>query len=161
MRIRIQGFECDQKLKSAAEKTISFSDKKCNLPGYLPFGPSYRRSLRPTKDKIQHFHTKNFFTIVGSFPDPNVFGPPGSGSISQMYWPGSRSGFYNQANIIRKTLIPTVLWLLLDFLSLKNDVNVPSKSNKQKNFFNSFFAGVLKVNNEKSRIRIQIQIRIH
>jgi hypothetical protein len=99
---------------------------------------------------------------VGSFPDPNVFGPPGSGSISQMYWPGSRSGsFYHQANIIRKTLIPTVLWLLLDFLSLKNDVNVPSKSNKQKNFFNSFFAGVLKVNNEKSRIRIQIQIRIH
>ncbi len=35
---------------------------------------------------------------------------------------------------IRKTLIPTVLRLLLDFLSLKNDVNVPSKSNKQKNF---------------------------
>jgi hypothetical protein len=31
--------------------------------------------------------------------------------------------------------IPTVLWLLLDFLSLKNDVNVPSKSNKQKFFF--------------------------
>ncbi len=29
----------------------------------------------------------------------------------------------------------TVLWLLLDFVSLKNDVNVPSKSNKQKNLF--------------------------
>jgi hypothetical protein len=28
-------------------------------------------------------------------------------------------------------LIPTVL--LLDFLSLKNDVNVPSKRNKEKN----------------------------
>jgi hypothetical protein len=28
-------------------------------------------------------------------------------------------------------LIPTVLSLLYDFLSLKNDVNVPSKSNKQ------------------------------
>ncbi len=36
------------------------------------------------------------------------------------------------------------LWLLLDFLSLKNDVNVSSKSNKQKN-----------VNDENSRIRIQ------
>ncbi len=31
--------------------------------------------------------------------------------------------------------MPTVLWLLLDFLSLKNVVNVPSKSNKQKTFF--------------------------
>jgi hypothetical protein len=40
--------------------------------------------------------------------DPHVFGPPGPGS------------FYQQANIVRKTFIPTVLWLLLDFLSLKN-----------------------------------------
>ena len=53
-------------------------------------------------------------------PDPHVFGPPGSGS------------FYHQAKIARKTLIPIVLWLLLDF---EKDVNVPSKSNKQKNFF--------------------------
>jgi hypothetical protein len=37
--------------------------------------------------------------------------------------------------IERKTLIPTVLGLLFDILSLKNDVNVPSKSIKQKNFF--------------------------
>ncbi len=65
-------------------------------------------------------------------PDPHVFGPPGSGSISQRYGSGSGS-FYQQAKIIRKTLIPTVLWLLLDFLSLKNDGNVPSKSNKQQN----------------------------
>ena len=41
----------------------------------------------------------------------------------------------------------------IDILSLKNDVNVPSKSNKQKNFFlNLFFVGVLKVNDENSRI---------
>jgi hypothetical protein len=56
-------------------------------------------------------------------PNPHIFEPPGSGS------------FYQQAEMVIKTLIPTVLWLLLDFLSLKNDVNVPSKSNKQKNFF--------------------------
>jgi hypothetical protein len=31
--------------------------------------------------------------------------------------------FYHQAKIATKTLIPTILWLLLDFLSLKNDVN--------------------------------------
>ncbi len=53
----------------------------------------------------------------------------GSGSISQRY--GSRS-FYHQVKILRKTLIPTVLRLLYDFLSLKNDVNVPSKRNEQK-----------------------------
>jgi hypothetical protein len=59
-------------------------------------------------------------------PDPHVFGPPGSGSrfTSQRYGSGSGS-FYHQAKIVRKTLIPTVLLLLLDFLSLKNDVNVP------------------------------------
>ncbi len=47
-----------------------------------------------------------------------------------MYGSGS---FYHQTKIVRKTLIPTVLWLLYDFLSFKNDVNVASKSNKQKN----------------------------
>jgi hypothetical protein len=56
-----------------------------------------------------------------------------SGSISQRYGSGSGS-FYHQAKIVSKTLIPTVLRLLFDFLSLKNDVNVPSKRNKQKNF---------------------------
>jgi hypothetical protein len=50
--------------------------------------------------------------------DPYVFGPPGSGSGS----------FYQQAKIVRKSLIPTVLRLLNDFLSKKNVVNVPSKS---------------------------------
>jgi hypothetical protein len=66
-------------------------------------------------------------------PDPNVFGPPGSGSgsISQRHGSGS---FYHQAKIGRKTLIPTVLLLLFDFLSLKNDVNVHLKSNMKKNF---------------------------
>jgi hypothetical protein len=72
--------------------------------------------------------------------DPYVFGPPGSGSISQSYGSGSgyRSGsFYYQAKIVRKALIPTVLRLLYALLSQKNDVNVPSKStgNKQKKLF--------------------------
>ncbi len=50
------------------------------------------------------------------------FGPPGSGSgsISQRYGSGSGSGsFYHQAKIVRKTLIPTALWPLFYFLSLK------------------------------------------
>jgi hypothetical protein len=41
-------------------------------------------------------------------PDPYVFGPPGSGSISQSYGSGLGS-FYHQAKIERKTLVPTVL----------------------------------------------------
>ncbi len=56
-----------------------------------------------------------------------VFGPPGSGSgsIRQKYGSGS---FYRQPKIVRKTMIPTALWILFDFLSLTNDVNLPSKS---------------------------------
>ncbi len=38
----------------------------------------------------------------------------------------------HQAKIVRKTLIFNVLCHLYDFLSLKNDVNVPSKSNSKK-----------------------------
>jgi hypothetical protein len=49
--------------------------------------------------------------------------------------------FHHQAKIVRKTLIPTVLLLVCDFLSLKNDVNVPSK----KQCKTTFFVGVLKI----------------
>jgi hypothetical protein len=41
---------------------------------------------------------------------------------------------------------------------LKSDVKVPSKSNKQKNFEKKSFFGVLKVNDENSRIRIRIHM---
>ncbi len=43
-----------------------------------------------------------------SDPDPHVFGPPGSGFISQRYGSGYKS-FYHYANVVRKTLIPTIL----------------------------------------------------
>ncbi len=45
-------------------------------------------------------------------PDPHVFGPlrSGSGSTSQRYGSGSGAGpFYHHANIVRKTLFPTIL----------------------------------------------------
>ncbi len=45
-------------------------------------------------------------------PDPHVFGPPGSGSTSQRYGSGS---FYHHVKIVRKTLIPTILWLFFTF----------------------------------------------
>jgi hypothetical protein len=38
-------------------------------------------------------------------PDPHVFGPPGSGSRS----------FCHHAKTVRKTLIPSILWLFLNF----------------------------------------------
>jgi hypothetical protein len=43
----------------------------------------------------------------------------------------------HQAKMVSTTLIPTVLRLLYDFLSSKNDVNVPSKSIKPKKIFSS------------------------
>ncbi len=86
------------------------------------------------------------------------FGPPGSGSISTRYGSGSGS-FYHQARIVRKILIPTVLWHFYDFLSLKNDVNVDSKSNKPKNWENFFLVAILKVTDENSRIGSRIRIR--
>ncbi len=45
-------------------------------------------------------------------PDPHVFWPPGSGSISQRYGSGS---FHHHAKIVRKTLITSVLWPFLTF----------------------------------------------
>ncbi len=72
-------------------------------------------------------------SVADPDPDPHVFGPHGSGYISQRYGSGSDSGsgsFYHHAKIVRKTLIPTILWLFFDFLSVKNDVNLPLKNNK-------------------------------
>ncbi len=65
----------------------------------------------------------------------------GAGSYAVCFWAPpdpdpllrGRYGFFcHQAKIVRKTLIPTV-GFLYDFLSLKNDVNVASKSKKKKN----------------------------
>ncbi len=75
--------------------------------------------------------------VTVSVPDPNpedpyVYGLPGSRSISIIYLYGSGSGSFNQqAKKLRKPLIFTVLWLLYDFLFLKNDVKT-FKKNKQK-----------------------------
>ncbi len=54
--------------------------------------------------------------------------------------------FYHQAKIVRKTLIPSVLWHLYDFLSLKNDVNVASKQYHVKPMH-----GVLGLNRKKTK----------
>jgi hypothetical protein len=52
-----------------------------------------------------------------------------------LYGSGSESGsFHQQAKKVRKNLTYTTLWLFFDYLSLKTDVNVPSKSKMQKHF---------------------------
>ncbi len=63
--------------------------------------------------------------------DPYDFGNPGagSGSVSQMY--GSWS-FYHQAKIVGKTWILLFWDFFMEFYIWKNDVNLPSYSNKQK-----------------------------
>ncbi len=77
-----------------------------------------------------------------------------SGSGSTYFCASRIRIFLESSKNSKKTLIPTVLRLLLDFLSLKNDVNVPSKKNEL--FLHYFFVGVLKVNDENSMIRIRI-----
>ncbi len=78
-------------------------------------GPSVRGKTSGRKMMQRGFH----HTLTQCWGSGSVcFGTPGSGfgSISQRYGSGS---FYHQAKRVRKTMIPTVLLLLYDFLSLK------------------------------------------
>ncbi len=93
--------------------------------GYAPY---------PNPDPVGYVRTVYVYSIyVEGLYQWCGSGSGSVGSISQRYGSGSES-FDQQAKIVRKTLIPTALWLLFDFLSCKNYVNVPSKSNHQKNF---------------------------
>ncbi len=93
-----------------------------------PHPPGHRLLRHERIWPCQRYHSNsiNLTIVADPDPDPDVLG--------QMYESGSVS-FYHKAKIVKKTLIPTVLWLLFDLLSLNNDVNAPSKSNKQKKFF--------------------------
>ncbi len=75
----------------------------------------------------------------------------GSGSISQRYGSGS---FYHQAKIVRKTLIPTILWLFLTFYLWKMMSLYLQKVISRQLSKKLFLIGILKVNDENSRIRI-------
>ncbi len=59
-------------------------------------------------------------------PDPHVFGPPGSGFGSGSFSPSKNW----KRNLDSYCFVTSFLLFMFD-----NDVNVPSKSNKQKNFF--------------------------
>ncbi len=83
-------------------------------------------------------HSRTLNLLYSSVLDPNSQRyTSGSGFDSQRYssGSGSRPGcFHDKANTVRKTLFSAVLWLY-DFLLLKNDVNAPTKRNKQNNKF--------------------------
>ncbi len=117
----------------------------------LPFVVIFNRCRLPCSSNIFHKGslTQDFFSVADPDPnpdpdppDPHVFGPSGSGSISQRdgYRSGSSSGsgsgsFYHQAKKVRKTLIPIVLWLLFDFFSLKMMYMYIYKVISKKTFF--------------------------
>ncbi len=85
------------------------------------------KNRNPREELAKELLWRNASSVAD--PDPLVFGHPKSesGSISQRYGFGSGSGsFYHQAKS-KKNLDS---WLFI----FENDVHVPSKSNKQKNF---------------------------
>jgi hypothetical protein len=92
-----------------------------SCPPFFSYGTYLRKLKTPGGIDYLYYETSEMqnFEVFSSVPeldpDPYVFGPPGCES------------FHQRAKNCRKTLIYTVLGLLYDFLSLKNDVNVPSK----------------------------------
>ncbi len=95
-QFRIQGFD-DQKLrkKYTAEKNYFFSKIVMYLSlGLLNGHPSYRRSLQPSKENIQHFKIWNLFTfflflwVIFSLLDPDPDCESGSWS-----WDPIESGY--------------------------------------------------------------------
>ncbi len=162
IRIWIQD-DCPQKQTKKRRNFMS------NLSSLLLEGFSWRLN-------VLCWSSKNFLRHETSVadPDPHVFGPPGSGSTSQRYGSGSCSGsgsgsFYHHPKIVRKlkNLDSYYFVTLSEFLSLKNDVNVASKSHKQKklcwkiSFLLASWRSMTKIEGSGSRIRIRIWIRIH
>ncbi len=69
--------------------------------------------------------------------------------------PLGSGSFHQQAKELIKSLFLTVLWPLINFPSLKTDVNGSTVSNKQKNLF---FVGFFTATDERGRRRIRIWI---
>jgi hypothetical protein len=90
------------------------------LLGGAFLGPGRRRPAVSPEDSLKGTRGHEIeFKIFDKMDSSRQCCETWSESISQRYGSGSGS-FYNQAKIVRKTLIPTVLWLLYYFLSLTN-----------------------------------------
>jgi hypothetical protein len=98
------------------------------------------------------FQLRHYILTSVADPNPYVFGHSGSGSIStnpirlRIFLPSSKNS--------KKNLVS---YCFVTFVNDVNGVNVPSKSNEQKNL-DSFFVDVLKVKDENNRIRLRILI---
>ncbi len=117
--------------------------------------------LQKKESLILVYYMSSKQSAVTSKPEVNVqFGPAfwirmffwASWVRIRIYLCGSGSGFlHQQTKKWRKTLISL-------FSSFKNNVNIPSKRNKHKNFEKNInYVGVLKVTDEKIRIRSRIR----
>ncbi len=98
--------------------------KRCSTHHHLVHDDSHSPPVHGSSVVIVLQHLPKDFKLTGSVPDPDpsdphVFGPPGSKSVSTRYYGSGSRSFYHQAKNGRKTLIPNVLQLLYDFLSLK------------------------------------------
>ncbi len=108
------------------EKYGSYGSGSVTLPIFKIRYRRYRLKLFISSHIIKSSRIRESYswrTVIYFFPfssvpdpDPHVFGPPGSVSVSTSQRYGSGSGsFYHHAKIVRKTLIPSVLWLFLTF----------------------------------------------
>jgi hypothetical protein len=113
-------------------------------PAHSTLAPTHRDTITSYKQRLIFFQIL-YSTILHQ--DLYVFGPPGFGSGIYLYGFGS---FHQQGQKWRKTLMCPVLWILYDFLFLKNDVNVILKRNKLRNF----------VTGTDSEIRIRIRTKM-
>jgi hypothetical protein len=104
---------------------------------FTSFSVTGRKKTGPG-GKILYCFSSNSYPrscLGSSVPDPHVFGPPGSGSTSQRTRSGSRScsgsgsSYHHAKNFIKKNLDSYNFVALVDFLSWKHYVNVPSKNN--------------------------------
>ncbi len=127
---------------------------------WTPCSPSWTAS--GTVFRIRWIRIQVFFGLLD--PDPRAFWPPGSGSgsPSQEVWIRNRLWiririFLSSCKNNKKNLESYYFVTLFDFLSLKNNVNVHSKSNKQKNcvsFLLASWRSMTKIAGSGSRVRI-------
>ena len=100
-----------------------------------------------------------FNSVANPDPDPHVFGIPDPVPLElwiRILIQNQIRVFISSCKISKKNLDSYYLVTPFDFLSFKNYLNVASKSNNHKNFDkNRFFACILNVNDERSRIRFQ------
>jgi hypothetical protein len=112
---------------------FDIGSKHRNKPKFFLFGFTKQTETQP--NQILFRFEPNFFCFVSRthYKKP-VFRIRKFLGLSDPLARDRSGSFHHQAKRVKKTLVSTVLWPFDDFLTLKNYVKVPSKSNKQKPF---------------------------